>query len=184
MHCSGLIFSIGQFFRVTQVYVFYMGYPAIGKILTLRAPDPKFDWSPHLKGITEVFAQFSLKLIAQPRPRMASAIREALLKDDSLASQLDLSFAGVSRRKLIKIKLEVDINPPARLGEATTFLDFSADCEVRHQDLASNFAQKIQALLCRCFLKGRDWFDFSWYVSRGVTPNLVLLQNALVQAGP
>src|SRR3546814_1841474 len=53
-----------------------------------------------------------------------------------------------------------------------------------HQDLASNFALKIHALLCRGFLKGRDWFDFSWYVSLGVAPNLALLRNALLQAGP
>jgi hypothetical protein len=38
--------------------------------------------------------------------------------------------------------------------------------------------------LCRGFLKGRDWFDFSWYVSRDVTPNLALLRNALLQKGP
>lgn len=150
----------------------------------LRVPDPNFDWSPYLIGMTEVFAQFGLKLTAQPRQRMASTIREALLKDDSIASQLDLSFAGTGHRKVVKIKLEIDVNPPAGSGEATTFLDFPADYEVRHQDLASNFALKIHALLCRGFLKGRDWFDFSWYVSRGVTPNLVLLQNSLVQAGP
>ncbi|WP_323687650.1 nucleotidyl transferase AbiEii/AbiGii toxin family protein [Rhizobium sp. AN88] len=39
-------------------------------------------------------------------------------------------------------------------------------------------------MLCRGFLKGRDWFDFSWYVSRSVSPNLDLLRNALMQAGP
>lgn len=150
----------------------------------LREPDPDFDWSPHLKGMTEVFAQFGLKLEAQPKPRMDTAIRAALLKDDSIASQLDLSFAGTGHRKAIKIKLEIDINPPAGSGEATTYLDFPADYEVRHQDLASNFALKIHALLCRGFLKGRDWFDFSWYVSRSVAPNLALLQNALVQTGP
>lgn len=150
----------------------------------LRVPDPSFDWSPHLGGMTKVFAQFGLKLTAQPRQRMASSIREAVLKDDSIATQLDLSFAGSGHRRAIKIKLEIDINPPAGSGEATTYLDFPTDYEVRHQDLASNFALKIHALLCRGFLKGRDWFDFSWYVSRGVTPNLVLLQNALVQAGP
>lgn len=150
----------------------------------LRVPNPDFDWSPYLKGMTEVFAQFGLKLEAQPKPRMDTAIRAALLKDDSIVSQLDLSFAGTGHRKVIRIKLEIDVNPPAGSGEATTFLDFPADHEVRHQDLASNFALKIHALLCRGFLKGRDWFDFSWYVSRGVTPNLVLLQNALVQAGP
>src|SRR3546814_16786238 len=49
--------------------------------------------------------------------------------------------------------------------------------------LPSNFALKIHALLCRGFLKGRDWFDFSWYVAKGVTLNLALLSNALIQAG-
>ncbi|MEO8723359.1 MAG: nucleotidyl transferase AbiEii/AbiGii toxin family protein, partial [Sphingobium sp.] len=132
----------------------------------LRSPDPDFDWSPYLTGMTEVFAQFGLKLEAQPKPRMDTAIRQALLKDDSIASQLDLSFAGTGRPKAIRIKLEIDVNPPAGSGEATSYLDFPADYEVRHQDLASNFALKIHALLCRGFLKGRDWFDFSWYVSR------------------
>lgn len=150
----------------------------------LRSPDPDFDWAPYLRGMTEVFGQFGLKLEAQPRARMDSAIRQALLKDDSIASQLDLSFAGTGRPKTIRIKLEIDVDPPAGSGEATTYLDFPADYEVRHQDLASNFALKIHALLCRGFLKGRDWFDFSWYCSRGAAPNLVLLRSALVQAGP
>src|SRR3546814_2066680 len=88
---------------------------------------------------------------------MDKAVRQALLKNDSIASQLDLSFAGTGRPKTVRIKLEIDVNPPLGSGEATTYLDFPADYEVRHQDLASNFALKIHALLCRGFLKGRDW---------------------------
>jgi hypothetical protein len=150
----------------------------------LRAPDPDFDWSPYLKILREVIAQFGLKLDAQPKARMDTAIRQALLKSDSIASQLDLSFAGSTRPGTIRIKLEIDVNPPAGSGEASTYLDFPSDYDVRHQDLASNFALKIHALLCRGYLKGRDWFDFSWYVSQGISPNLGLLQNALAQAGP
>jgi hypothetical protein len=114
---------------------------------------------------------------------MDKAIREAVLKDDSIASQLDLNFAG-SRARTIKIKLEIDTNPPVGSGEEGTFLDFPADYEVRHQDLASNFALKIHALLCRPYLKGRDWFDFSWYITKNTAPNLPHLQAALAQAGP
>src|SRR3546814_9297013 len=88
------------------------------------------------------------------------AVREAVLKEDPIASQLNLRFAGSNRTRAIKIKLEIDTNPPAGSGEATTFLDFPADYEVRHQDLPSNFALKVHALLCRPYLKGRDWFDF------------------------
>lgn len=150
----------------------------------LRSPNPEFDWAPYLKILVEVFAQFGLKLDAQPKERMDKAVREAVLKDDSIASQLDLTFASTGRRRTIKIKLEIDTSPPPRSGEASTFLDFPADYEVRHQDLPSNLALKIHALLCRGYLKGRDWYDFSWYVSNGVSPNLMHLQAALIQAGP
>lgn len=150
----------------------------------LRVPDADFRWSPYLSALVEIFAQFGLKLEVQPKDRMDRAVREAILKDDSIASQLNLSFAGSGRARTIRIKLEIDTNPPAGSGETTTFLDFPADYEVRHQDLASNFALKIHALLCRPYLKGRDWFDFSWYVANGTYPNLPLLSAALLQAGP
>ena len=39
-------------------------------------------------------------------------------------------------------------------------------------------------MLCRSFLKGRDWYDFSWYVVMGVVPNLTQLEAALMQFGP
>lgn len=150
----------------------------------LRAPDPDFQWSPYLSALVDIFGQFGLKLDAQPKDKMDRVVREAILKDDSIASQLNLSFAGPGRAKTIKIKLEIDTNPPAGSGEGTTFLDFPADYEVRHQDLPSNFALKIHALLCRPYLKGRDWFDFSWYVANRTPPNLPLLSAALRQAGP
>ena len=150
----------------------------------LRAPDPEFQWAPYLAVLVEVIGQFGLKLEAQPKDKMDRVIREAILKDNSIASQLNLSFAGSGRARTLKIKLEIDTNPPAGSAEASTFLDFPADYEVRHQDLASNFALKIHALLCRPYLKGRDWFDFSWYVANRVYPNLPLLKAALLQAGP
>src|SRR3546814_20797245 len=87
--------------------------------------------------------------------KMDWAVREAVLKEDPIASQLNLRFAGSNRTRAIKIKLEIDTNPPAGSGEATTFLDFPADYEVRHQDLPSNFALKVHALLCRPYQIGR-----------------------------
>ncbi|HED17619.1 MAG TPA: hypothetical protein ENI64_12505 [Gammaproteobacteria bacterium] len=50
--------------------------------------------------------------------------------------------------------------------------------------MSSNFALKIHALLCRPYLKGRDWYDFNWYVKHRVQPNLPHLQAALLQLGP
>ncbi|WP_374614564.1 nucleotidyl transferase AbiEii/AbiGii toxin family protein [Sphingorhabdus sp.] len=178
-------FDVALFQGGTSLRILH-GLPRFSEDLDflLRAPNPEFDWSPYLSGLIQVAAEFGVKLDAQPPARMDKAIHAALLKNDSIANQLDLSFAGQDRRKAIRIKLEIDVSPPLGSGEATSFLDFPLDYEVRHQDLPSNFALKIHALLCRGFLKGRDWFDFSWYVSRDIAPNLLLLRNALVQAGP
>ena len=85
---------------------------------------------------------------------------------------------------MIKIKLEIDINPPAGSGFAYAYLDFPLDFEVCHQDLPSNFALELHALLCRPYVKGRDWYDFAWYVRQKVQPNLPHLQAALYQYGP
>ena len=115
---------------------------------------------------------------------MDRRIRKAIINDNSIANQLNLSFQKRDARQKIKIKLEIDIAPPAHSNDAYTYLDFPLDFEVRHQDLSSNFALKIHALLCRGFLKGRDWYDFSWYVANGVSPNLPHLEAALKQAGP
>lgn len=150
----------------------------------LVKPDPKFDWKPYLDDLLECFEEYGLHSEALPKGNMEQRVRKAIVKDTSVANQLDLSFAGRRAEEKIKIKLEIDVEPPADGGESRTFLDFPLDHEVRHQDLASNFALKIHALLCRGFLKGRDWYDFAWYVSNGVFPNLPHLQAALIQFGP
>jgi hypothetical protein len=177
-------FDVALFQGGTSLRILH-GLPRFSEDLDflLRAPDAAFRWSPYLTALVEVFAQFGLKLEAQPKEKMDRAVREAVLKDDSIASQLNLRFARSNRARTIKIKLEIDTNPPAGSGEATTFLDFPTDYEVRHQDLSSNFALKVHALLCRPYLKGRDWFDFSWYVANHVPLNLPLLASALQQTG-
>src|SRR3546814_10907937 len=55
---------------------------------------------------------------AQPKEKMDWAVREAVLKEDPIASQLNLRFAGSNRTRAIKIKLEIDTNPP-EIGRAS-----------------------------------------------------------------
>src|SRR3546814_11066151 len=78
-----------------------------------------FDWLPYLTVLVDVFGQFGLKLDARPKAKMDSAIRQALLKNDSIASQLDLIFAGTGKPRTIRNKLEIDVNPPAEIGRAS-----------------------------------------------------------------
>jgi len=150
----------------------------------LKEPDPDFEWAGYLRSLLSIFEEFGLQSEATSKGRMEKRIRQAIIKDNSIASQLNLSFQSGHPQQKLKIKLEIDIEPPALSGYGYSFLDFPLDFEVCHQDLPSNFALKIHALLCREFLKGRDWFDFSWYIKHDVSPNLPHLENSLRQFGP
>lgn len=178
-------FDVAVFQGGTSLRILH-GLPRFSEDLDfmLLAPDPDFKWSGYLTSLTATFEAFGLKSEASSKDQMDRRIRQAIIKDNSIANQLDLSFFKGDPRRKIRIKLEIDVAPPAHSQDAYTFLDFPLDFEVRHQNLASNFALKIHALLCRDYLKGRDWYDLSWYVAQGAAPNLPHLEAALRQFGP
>jgi len=150
----------------------------------LLEPNEEFSWQPYLESLVETCQEFGIEPEAIDKARMDQRVKKALIKDTSIANQLDLSFMDELNGRKLKIKLEIDCNPPLGSGFEYSYLDFPVDFEVCHQDMNSNFALKIHALLCRPYLKGRDWYDFNWYIAQGVKPNLLLLQNALVQYSP
>ena len=150
----------------------------------LLKADPDFEWSGYLEQLLRCFEEYGLKPDALAKDRVEQRIKKAVIKDNSVVNQLQLSFYRGHAGQKINIKLEIDVLPPGGSGYEYTFLDFPTDYEVCHQDLPSNFALKIHALLCRPFLKGRDWYDFNWYIKQKVIPNLEHLKNALVQWGP
>ncbi len=150
----------------------------------LLEPSSEFQWRPYLGKLIQTLNQFGIEAEVTGPERLDKQIRRAAIKDNSLVNQLDLSFfRGAPGRKL-QVKLEIDVNPPGGSNFGFTFLDYPSDFEVRHGDLASNFSLKLHALLCRPWVKGRDWFDFSWYVRKQVAPNFDHLKSALFQAGP
>jgi hypothetical protein len=150
----------------------------------LKEPDPDFDWSGYLERLLTCFEEYGLQSEALSKGRMNQRIKKAVIKDNSVTNQLNLAFYNGPSGQKINIKLEIDVEPPAESGYDYTYLDFPTDYEVCHQDMSSNFALKIHALLCRGFLKGRDWYDFNWYIKQGVSPNLPHLKHALLQFGP
>ena len=178
-------FKVAAFQGGTSLRILH-GLPRFSEDLDfmLQTPDREFDWSGYLAKLLECFEEYGLQSEALPKGRMDRAVRTAVLKNHSFVNQLNLRFYKGHADRKITIKLEVDANPSAGSVYGYTYLDFPTDFEVCHQDLPSNFALKIHALLCRPYLKGRDWYDFNWYIRQGVSPNLPLLRNALVQYGP
>ena len=178
-------FEVAAFQGGTSLRILH-GLPRFSEDLDfmLKVPDPDFDWSGYLTQLLSCFEEYGLKSEAIPKGRMQQRIKKAVIKDNSITNQLSLSFYQGREGQKINIKLEIDVEPPGSSGYAYAYLDFPTDYEVCHQDLSSNFALKIHALLCRGFLKGRDWYDFNWYLKQKVSPNLPHLKNALVQYGP
>ena len=151
----------------------------------LKEPDASLSLKPYLAGLARELSAYGYGLEMDDRSKVDQAVRMGFVKDDSLGNLLRLNYkpaAGPLRK--LRIKLEVDANPPAGAAFETRYLDFPFPSAVRVFDLPSLFAGKLHALLCREYLKGRDWYDFIWYTARKTPANYVLLSSALAQMGP
>jgi predicted nucleotidyltransferase component of viral defense system len=151
----------------------------------LKRSDPGFRWTKYLRALEEDFLKEGIGLEVQDKSSLDSAVRKAFLKTDSIGKilLLALPFERQNPRKL-RIKLEIDTNPPAGSSFQTSYITFPGIAAVTTQALPSSFGTKAHALLCRRYVKGRDWYDFAWYIARKVQPNFELLRNALYQQGP
>jgi len=151
----------------------------------LKAADPGFGWQDYLDQVVADCALEGMQFEVVDRSALASPVRKAFLKTDSIGKLLviDLPFSRHPARK-IKIKLEIDIKPPDGSTFETSYLSFPVTTAITTQTLGSAFASKSHALLCRNYSKGRDWYDFLWYVARKTRPNFALLASALDQQGP
>jgi predicted nucleotidyltransferase component of viral defense system len=178
-------FELAAFQGGTSLRILH-GMPRFSEDLDfiLKEPDPGFEWSVYLNGMVACFEEFGLTVEILDKSRMDQRIKKALLKDSSTGLQFNLNFSSGRLRKIQKIKFEIDVNPPEYSNFEYTYLDFPLDFEVCHQDLPSNFALKLHAMLCRPYVKGRDWYDFNWYIKKNVPPNLGHLESALDQWGP
>lgn len=151
----------------------------------LQEPDPAFQFTSYLERVRSELSVFGYDIEIEERSKMTNAVRAAFLKDDSVGRLLHLDYRPQNGplRKL-RIKLEIDSNPPIGASFAIPTLDYPFPAAVRVFDLPSLFAGKIHALLCRNYLKGRDWYDFIWYTARRIAINHTLLSAALDQIGP
>lgn len=149
----------------------------------LRTPDSKFDWQPYLRAIEEEFAAFGLSCTAIDRSQADQTVKKAFLKEDSFGQVLQLQYPrNRSHIQKVRIKLEIDTNGPKGAQYETIPLNYPYPFAITAYDLPSLFAGKCNAIFTREYTKGRDWYDFLWYVRRQVGVNYELLQAALRQA--
>ena len=151
----------------------------------LREPNPDFRLREHIQHLTDELSAFGYQIEITDRANVETAVQTAFLKDSSLGRLIELRQADRSGPlRKIRIKLEVDTNPPAGSGAALEYVDFPFVSAVATQDMPSLFAGKMHALLCRKQVKGRDWYDFICYTGRRIGVNETFLSAAIEQLGP
>jgi predicted nucleotidyltransferase component of viral defense system len=152
---------------------------------SLIRPDSNFHWMPFLEQIQEQVNIYGCSLEIEDKSKLDAAVKKAFIKDSSIGQMLDFSWVRKSGTwEKVKIKLEIDTNPPAGGKTITKQLDFPFPHIIRAHDLPSMFAGKCHALLCRQYEKGRDWYDFLWYIEKRIEPDYEYLSTMINQAGP
>ena len=121
----------------------------------LLKPDAGFELKDYLRHLSDELAAYGYDIEITDRSKAETTVKKAFLKDESLGKVLELRHSGKTGPPAkIRIKLEVDTNPPSGSGRELQYLDFPFVSAVAIQDQPSLFAGKIHALLCREYVKG------------------------------
>lgn len=149
----------------------------------LDKPDLNFTWDHYVKNMQEDFIEYGFSIELKPKDKLNNTVKTTFLKAQSKGGLLIIKDIRTNIPKL-NIKLEIDANPPKGSTTEIKYCDFPLPFSIKTQDLGSLFAGKCHALLCRKHMKGRDWYDFIWYISRQTRINFNFLSAAINQTGP
>ncbi len=134
---------------------------------SLLAPDPAFNIEIYFPAVVSEFKALGREVVISKKAKKNfGKVESAFLKDTT--EVYNLTF---QTEKSLKIKIEVDINPPLGFSTEQRLLLQPYSFMTRCFTLPDLFAGKMHALLFRQWgqrVKGRDWYDFEWYVRNGV----------------
>lgn len=137
-----------------------------------------FNLEDYFPAIKEEFKMLGRDIVITKKDKMQfSKIESAFLKEDT--SAYDIAF---STEKTIKIKIEVDTCPPMRFATEERLLLYPYSFMTRCFVLPDLYAGKMHALTFRTWknrVKGRDWYDFEWYVRNGIKLNFEHLRERI-----
>lgn len=186
-------FQEGAFYGGTALRIFY-GLHRFSEDMdfSLVHPNPSFALSDYLPAVEEELSAVGLKMrVEQKNKTKVTDIQSAFIKGGTLIQIISIQqtdevlIPGIHKQEQLKIKLEVDTNPPPGAGFELRYALRPVPYVVRLYDKPSLFAGKIHAVLCRNWarrIKGRDLYDYAWYLSQDTPVNLFHLQKRLEQS--
>ena len=188
----GGFFKEAAFYGGTALRIFY-GLDRFSEDLdfSLITQNQNFDLTKYFPYIENETKSQGLNFsVIEKNKSIDSNIKSAFLKGNTKEHILsfyedseDSKF--INKEETIRIKFEVDINPATGATYETKFGLLPSPYQVRLYDLQSLFAGKIHACLCRNWktrVKGRDFYDYIFFLSLGAKVNLDNLKTKLVQS--
>ena len=134
---------------------------------SMLAQDENFDFTKYFPAIIDAFALVGREVeITKKDKKGFGKVESAFLKDNT--DVYDVTFQP---EKSIKIKIEVDTCPPLNIKTEQKLLLQPHSFMTRCFTLPDLLAGKMHALVYRTWknrVKGRDWYDFEWYVRHNV----------------
>ncbi len=170
-------FEKAAFYGGTALRIFY-GLDRYSEDLdfSLLKPDPNFSIEPYFNAVIIEFKSLGLTVtIREKKKTRQTAIDSAFLKAETIWQEIVLEDiikeTGVRSNKTLKIKIEVDRQPPLNFKTEEKLVLRPFSFYVKCFTKPSLFAGKMHALLFRKWLnrvKGRDWYDLEWYIKKGI----------------
>lgn len=186
-------FKKAAFYGGTALRIFY-GLDRFSEDLdfSLETKNPAFDLSEYFPILKKEVRSFGLNMTVSEKVKANdSHIRSAFLKGNTKEHLLlfygNEQIAGsVAKTEAVKIKFEVDIDPPKYAAFEHKYRLLPSPYEIKLYDMPSLFAGKIHAVLARAWrnrIKGRDLYDYVFYLSRDAAVNLAHLHERLIDSG-
>ena len=188
----GNFFNEAAFYGGTALRIFYnLDRFSENLDFALLEPNKDFDISKYFNYIQKELKAYGINLnITTKEKNFDSNITSAFLKGDTL--ELILKFFPSEEEhkynqilKNLKIKLEVDINPPMGATYEDKYKLLPSPHQIKLYDKESLFAGKIHAILCRNWktrTKGRDLYDYIFFLANNTKVNLELVKNKLIES--
>jgi len=177
----GGFFDVAAFYGGTCLRIFH-GLQRFSEDMdfSLLAPSADFDFAQYFQPIIDEFAMVGRDVeIKKKDKKNFGKVESAFLKDNT--DVYDVTF---QTEKSIKIKIEVDTQPPLQFSTEQKLLLLPESFMVRCFTPSSLFAGKMHALVYRQWknrVKGRDWYDFEWYIRHGIPLDFSHLQERVLQ---
>lgn len=178
---NGGFFNEAAFYGGTCLRIFH-GLQRFSEDMdfSLLAPNDKFDFTNYFQPIIDQFAMVGRDAeIKKKDKKNFGKVESAFLKDNT--DVYDITF---QTEKSVKIKLEVDTQPPLKFNTEQKLLLLPQSFMTRCYTLPDLFAGKMHALVYRAWknrVKGRDWYDFEWYVRHNIPLNFTHLHERALQ---